>query len=71
MSNIGARLDTWLTENDRDMNQFMSAGLAQTPALIADTRRTVRELEKLIAELRQNPAQLVYQPQSESVVVEP
>ena len=71
LANISARMDGWLTENDRQMEQFMSAGLAQIPALIADTRNTMRELEKLLAELRDNPSQLVYKPQTEPVVVEP
>ena len=71
LANISARMDGWLTENDRQMEQFMSAGLAQIPALIADTRNTMRELEKLLVELRDNPSQLVYKPQTEPVVVEP
>lgn len=71
LANISARLDGWLTDNDRDMKQFISGGLGQTAVLIADTRSTIRELEKLLAELRENPSQLVYKPQSEPVVVEP
>ncbi len=71
LASISARLDGWLTENDRDMQRFISDGLAQTPALITDTRNTMRELEKLLAELRENPSQLVYQPQTEPVTVEP
>ena len=71
LANISARLDGWLTDNDSDMQSFINGGLAQTPALIADTRNTMRELEKLLAELRENPSQLVYKPQSEAVLVEP
>ena len=71
LANISARLDGWLTDNDSDMQSFINGGLAQTPALIADTRNTMRELEKLLAELRENPSQLVYKPQSEAVFVEP
>jgi phospholipid/cholesterol/gamma-HCH transport system substrate-binding protein len=70
LANIGARLDDWLTEHDNDMQQFIGGGLAKTPALVADTRNTMRELEKLLNELRENPSQLVYKPQSEAVVVE-
>jgi phospholipid/cholesterol/gamma-HCH transport system substrate-binding protein len=70
LANIGARLDSWLTEHDNDMQQFVGGGLAKTPALVADTRNTMRELEKLLNELRENPSQLVYKPQSEAVVVE-
>jgi ABC-type transporter Mla subunit MlaD len=70
LANIGARLDDWLTEHDNDMQQFIGGGLAKTPALVADTRNTMRELEKLLNELRENPSQLVYKPQSEAVIVE-
>ncbi len=71
LANISARLDGWLTENDRDVEQFISGGLGQMAVLITDTRNTIRELEKLLADLRANPSQLVYKPQSEPVVVEP
>ena len=71
LASISARVDAWLTDNDRDMRQFINAGLAQTPALIADTRNTMRELEKFLTELRENPSQLVYKPKSEAVIVEP
>ncbi len=71
LANISARLDGWLTDNDRDMQQFISGGLGQMAVLIADTRNTIRELEKLLADLRENPSQLVYEPQSEPAVVDP
>ncbi len=71
LASISARLDGWLADNDRDMQQFISAGLGQTAALIADTRSTMRELEKLVAELRENPSQLIYKPQNEPEIVEP
>lgn len=70
LANISVRMDNWLTDHDRDMQQFMDGGLAKTPALIADTRNTMRELEKLVNELRENASQLVYEPQSEAVAVE-
>ena len=70
LANISARMDDWLTDHDRDMQQFIGGGLAKIPALVADTRNTMRELEKLLNELRENPSQLVYKPQSEAIVVE-
>ena len=67
---ISARMDTWLADHDRELQQFMDGGLAKAPALIADTRNTMREFEKLVNELRENASQLVYEPQSEAVAVE-
>ena len=71
LASTSARLDGWLADNDRDMKQFISGGLGQTAALIADTRSTMREFEKLLAELREVPSQLVYKPQDEPESVEP
>ena len=70
LASISARLDGWLTDNDRDMEQFISGGLGQMAVLITDTRNTIRELEKLLADLRENPSQLIFEPQSEPAVVE-
>jgi phospholipid/cholesterol/gamma-HCH transport system substrate-binding protein len=70
LANISGRMDSWLTDHDRDMRQFMDGGLAKAPALIADTRNTMREFEKLLNELRENASQLVYEPKSEAVPVE-
>ncbi len=71
LANISTRMDGWMAGHDGDVDQFISGGLAQVPALITDTKNTIRELEKLLAELRNNPSQLVYKPQTEPVVVEP
>jgi ABC-type transporter Mla subunit MlaD len=68
--NMSERMDSWLTDHDRDMRQFMDGGLAKAPALIADTRNTMREFDKLLNELRENASQLVYEPKSEAVPVE-
>lgn len=70
LTNISARMDDWLTEHDDDMQLFIDGGLAKTPALVADTRNTMRELEKLLGEMRENPSQLVYKRQSDAVVIE-
>lgn len=71
LASISVRLDGWLTDNDRDMNQFISGGLGQTAELIVDTRSTMRELEKLLEDLRENPSQLVFKSQTDPVIVEP
>lgn len=71
LTNISAQLDRWVTAHDEDIDQFVSSGLAEVPALIADTKATIRRLDKLVVELRKNPSQLVYKPQPEPVIVEP
>jgi hypothetical protein len=64
------RLETWTADNDPDMNAFMEDGLGQFPALVADARSTLREIEKLVKDLRENPSSLIYKPNDESTKVE-
>ncbi len=71
LANISTRLDGWLSDNDREMEQFVSGGLGQAAELVADARNTMRELKKLLADLRDDPSQLVYKSQSEPRTVEP
>jgi phospholipid/cholesterol/gamma-HCH transport system substrate-binding protein len=67
---ISARMDSWMSDHDDEMQQFIDGGLGKMPALIADTRNTIRDLEKLLNELRENPSQIIYKPQSDAVEVE-
>jgi len=48
----------------------MEDGLGQVPALVADARTTLREIEKLVKDLRENPSKLIYKPNEDSVDVE-
>ena len=67
---VTTRLDEWTIKHEANIDAFMSGGLAQTPELISDTRVAVRELEKLLADFRKDPSQLIYKPQSSPVVVD-
>ena len=64
------RLDGWLERHDEDMRALTADGLAQVPALMDDTRDALRELEKLLESLRQDPSRALYQPASNAIVVE-
>ena len=70
LANITQRLDEWAATNDTEMNAFMKDGLGQVPALVTDARAALREVEKLMNELRENPSRLMYQPNEDSVEVE-
>jgi phospholipid/cholesterol/gamma-HCH transport system substrate-binding protein len=65
-----ARMEAWTAENNSDMNAFMGDGLGQVPALISDARATIRELEKLVKDIREDPSKLIYKPNEETVDVE-
>lgn len=67
---LSARLDGWLERHDADVQAFAADGLGQVPALVTDTRRAVRELQKLMEELRNEPSQALYRPASDAVIVE-
>lgn len=60
-----------LEENDTEVRSFVSDGLGATPALVADLRQTLRELNKLVSELRDDPSQLVHRPRMRTVSVAP
>jgi phospholipid/cholesterol/gamma-HCH transport system substrate-binding protein len=64
------RMESWVAVNDTDMNAFMEDGLGQVPALVADARAALREIEKLLKDLREDPSQLIYKPNEEAVDVE-
>jgi len=70
LANITQRLDEWAVSNDTEMKAFMQDGLGQVPALVTDARAALREVEKLMKELRENPSRLMYQPNEDSVEVE-
>ena len=66
-----SRLDSLLADNGDAVDRFLGAGLGQAPALITETRDVVRELEKLVDELRADPSRLIYKPQRDAVEVPP
>lgn len=70
LAKIAERLDAWAAANDTDMNAFMGDGLGQVPALVADARATLREIEKLVKDLRKDPSALIYKPNDEAIDVE-
>ncbi|NIP17115.1 MAG: MCE family protein [Xanthomonadales bacterium] len=70
LGSLAARLDRWTAENSADMQDFMSGGLGQVPELVGEAREALREIEKLLRELREDPSSLIYQPDEDPVVVD-
>ncbi|MGB5486119.1 MAG: MlaD family protein [Lysobacterales bacterium] len=70
LAQMSARIETWTAANDKEMNAFMADGLGQFPALVSDARATLREVEKLVKDLREDPSKIIYQPQEDTVEVE-
>jgi phospholipid/cholesterol/gamma-HCH transport system substrate-binding protein len=57
------RLEQWTVEHDEEIGAFAEGGLGQVPALVTDTRAALRELEKLMRSLREDPSRLIYRPE--------
>jgi phospholipid/cholesterol/gamma-HCH transport system substrate-binding protein len=70
LASLTERLDAWTDENSEDMDDFLDRGLGQVPDLVSDARVTLRELQKLVRELRENPSSLVYKPADEPVAID-
>lgn len=70
LAQMTRRIDSWTAANDADMDAFMGDGLGQVPALVTDARAALREVEKLVRELRDDPSVLIYRPKEETVEVE-
>jgi len=64
------RIEGWTDANNNEMNAFMEDGLGQVPALISEARNALRELEKLVKDLREDPSMLIYKPAEDAVEVE-
>jgi len=70
LATMTERMELWTANSDSDMNAFLGDGLGQVPELVADARATLRELDKLVNDLRENPSTLVYKPVQKAIEVE-
>ncbi|MEL6300049.1 MAG: MlaD family protein [Pseudomonadota bacterium] len=68
---ISARLNTATGDSEPELRAFLGGGLGQTPALIAETRAALRELQKLVQDIREDPSQLIYKPSTDDLEVGP
>ena len=69
LASASEQLDGLLTENRGALSGFVQHSLPQIEALLRDSRDAARELEQLSRSLRENPAQLLYQPASGAVEI--
>ena len=64
-----AQLDGMLTDDRGALHGFVQQSLPQIDALLRDSRDAAREFAQLSKSLRENPAQLLYQPASATVEI--
>lgn len=71
LASLTGRVDDLLRDHEKDISKFMEEGLAEAPALMNETRQALRDLEKLVQELQDDPSQLIYRQADNSVEIEP
>ena len=71
LASLTNRLDTILRDHEDDVGQFLEEGLAEVPALMSEAQEALRDMEKLIQELKYDSSQLIYRQADNSVEIEP
>ena len=71
LESLTGRFDELMVQHRDDMSRFLDEGLGEAPELMRETRRTLRDLEKLAAELRDDPSQLIHRPPADSLEIDP
>jgi phospholipid/cholesterol/gamma-HCH transport system substrate-binding protein len=71
LANLASRFDSMLQKHEEDLDRFLREGLGDAPALLRETRATLRDLEKLLNELQDDPSLLIYRPPDDALEIEP
>ena len=66
---VTSHLEQVLVSDSDELRTFVEGGLAQVPELLSETRRAIREIQKLVEELRDDPSQIIYEREYEAVPV--
>ena len=68
---LTARLDRLLSDNQSELEHFIDNGLGQAPEMIFELRSSLRELQKLLRQLQDDPSQFIHRPQNDALEVNP
>ena len=71
LASLTDRLDSLLSENEGEMERFLQEGLGEAPALLRQSRLALRDLEKLVAELQDDPSLLIHRPPADALEIDP
>lgn len=71
LASLTGRVDGMLQRHEQDIGRFMEDGLAEAPALMKQTRKVLRDLEKMLQDLQDGPSQLIYRHDENAVEIEP
>lgn len=68
---LSARLDELIRANETEFEHFIDNGMGQAPEMIYDLRSSLRELQKLLRQLQNDPSQLIHRPPNDALEVNP
>jgi len=71
MESLSQQVDQLLAENQVELDHFIDNGLGQVPELVYDMRTTLRDLQKLLRQLQEDPSQLILRSPDDSLKVKP
>ena len=71
LARMTERVDSLLASHEQDMNRFLAEGLGEVPSLMNETRQALRQMEKLLAELKHDPSQMIHRPPAGAIDIEP
>lgn len=71
LASLTGRVDGMLQRHEQDIGRFVEDGLAEAPALMEQTRKVLRDLEKMLQDLQDGPSQLIYRHDENAVEIEP
>jgi phospholipid/cholesterol/gamma-HCH transport system substrate-binding protein len=71
LASLTDRFDAMLRNNEGNVERFMQEGLGEAPALLRESRTMLRELEKLLTELKDDPSQLIHRSPNDALEMDP
>lgn len=71
MASASGRIDSWLADNDANVDRLLGEGLDAVTGLATDLRGVAEQLARLSVRLREDPSRLIYRAQHDPVEVEP
>jgi ABC-type transporter Mla subunit MlaD len=71
LARLTQRVDTLLADHRIEIDHFIDNGLGQAPELVFEMRSALRELQKLLHQLQEDPSQLIHRPPNDALEVDP
>jgi phospholipid/cholesterol/gamma-HCH transport system substrate-binding protein len=68
---LSARLDQLISSNETEFEYFIDNGLGQAPEMMYELRSSLRQLQKLLRQLQEDPSQLIHRPPNHALEVNP